>query len=82
MEAKSVAVNEGDRGTPEPVRRLKTATLRRIARLRKRFGWTFAFASLGFVLAMDFVIRAHRLVSMPPKYMGSYAAAVTKSALL
>lgn len=56
--------------------------MRGFARVRRRFAWVLALSPVFIVLASDFMTRGGRLMSLPPKYLGSYSLAVLESAAL
>jgi glucan phosphoethanolaminetransferase (alkaline phosphatase superfamily) len=55
---------------------------RRFARLRRRYGWSLAFAPAVVVVAIDALLRGDRLLELPAKYVASYSAAIVESAAL
>ena len=68
--------------TTESGARQAAGRLRRVARLRRRFAWALVASPVLMVLIADFSTRGTRLMTLPPKYIGSYSLAVLESALL
>lgn len=56
--------------------------LRRIAVLKRRFGWVAALTPVIVIVGADFFTRGRQLAAFEPKYLASYAAAVIESAAL
>ncbi len=56
--------------------------MRRWAGLRKRWAWLLAFVPAVAVVLIDLATRGSHLTGLPPKYLGSYTAAVIESAAL
>lgn len=72
---------------PQPVTRPvpvvgASLRLRRLAVLKRRFGWVAALSPVFIIVGADFLTRGAQLAAFPPKYMASYAAAVIESACL
>jgi len=66
----------------EPPARPSLTGVRSLGRVRRRMGWAIFFLPVLVVLGLDFLTRGQRLVTLPPRYVGSYALAVLESALL
>lgn len=61
--------------------RTRVASLRRLARLRSRYGALVLLVPAAIIVAADFLIRGGRLLTMPGRYFGSYLGAVIESGL-
>ncbi len=70
----------GPAATPA-VSRTRAASLRRLARLRKKYGFLVLFLPAAAIVLADFAVRGDRLLTMPGRYFGSYIAAVIESGL-
>ncbi|NUP13151.1 MAG: sulfatase-like hydrolase/transferase [Polyangiaceae bacterium] len=50
--------------------------------MRRRFGWMLALLPVLSIVLVDVSRRGDRLVSLPPKYIGSYSLAMLESGIL
>lgn len=67
--------------TAPAIPRTRVASLRKLAHLRKKYGFLVLFLPAAAIVAADVAVRGGRLATMPGRYFGSYVAAVLESGL-